>query len=410
MLLPFILATLGLQPAPQPTFAMIVREQYVTWDRNADGLLDPAEIDAVCVDPAIQGPQAAAAAALKRIVRSGRYEVPPLTLENLTATTKPPTRPTTDAQADREDSSENAAPASAPKPAPNFQSSFASSLRRISAAKRDLFLDDTPDLDRLRQGALGNCFLVASIGAMVHRDSQSVVGMITPRDEGGYTVRFGDGQRVEIGPLTDAELALSGTTGDEGLWLPVLEKAVGSLRRDANPQRYTTELATDAIANGGSTATMIRLLTGHSTDRITLKRRPRGADASTPPTPASDVETMAGRVRDRVSAALAEQRLVTAGTGTEPQPPGINGKHAYAVLAFDADADTLTLWNPHSNSFTPKGAPGLTTGYATRRGMFAVPIPEFVQIFTSVVIEAPPAKPAPPDASPPASDAPPSGS
>jgi hypothetical protein len=294
--------------------------------------------------------------------------------------------------ADRNDSTER--PVGAPLRKPNFQSSFATSLRKINSTPRELFADETPDLDKCRQGPLGNCYFVAAVGAYVHRDASDLKKMITPQKGGGYEVRFGSGEKVVVAPLTDAELALSGTTGDEGVWLPVLEKALGTLRREANPTKYAMETATDAIAGGGSSATIVRMLTGKQTERITLKIVPRnnpkmtdGKPVVVTTRPAGDLAGLAAQVRTKVGAALADKRLVTTGTGTEPQPPGISGKHAYAVLGYDAKTDRLRIWNPHGNTFRPKGEPGLKFGYPTAAGVFEVPVVEFVQIFRGVSFE-----------------------
>lgn len=412
-------------PPKAPTFAQVVTEHFVVWDADANGTLSAVEVDLACVAPLVKGEAAAAAAAIKRIVRSGKYAVPELTLANLTASPPKPvpkaaakvpaaadakagdqpagTEPatgTSTADIDRRDSTERpspqpagAAPA-ATLPAPNFQSSFAGSLRKITAAKRELFLDPTPDLDHCRQGPLGDCYFVASVGAMVARDAAAVQKMVQQNADGSYAVTFGDGRSITVPELTDAELALSGSTGDEGLWLPVLEKAVGRLRQTENPARYKTLTATDAIAHGGSTSSMIRMLTGHTTKSLGLKRQkrtgkkgPDGRPILSDPVALAPVEELAARVRKEVGAALQERRLVTASTGTEKQPPGISGRHAYTVLRFDAAADTVTLWNPHGNSFRPKGEAGLKAGYATRAGVFTVPVVEFVQVFRGVAYE-----------------------
>lgn len=432
MLHVLLAAVVALQTPPQsppqaaPTFAQVAAEHFATWDRNTDGKLSPDEIDALCVDPKLTSTQAAAAAAMKRIVRSGKYAVPELTRDYLaTPPPKPAAKPEPKAaptggkqepakagakepvkepvkegakepakkpeDQDRRDSTEN--PTAALKP-PNFQASYASSLRKIKSTQRGLFLDDTPDLDKCRQGPLGDCYFVAAVGAFVHRDSAAIKQLIQARDDGGYEVRFADGKSITLPPLTDAELALSGTTGDEGLWLPVLEKALGALRRQADPKKYAMATATDAIAKGGSSATIVRMLTGHQTERIGLKKRARGTvpgpdgkPMPKPPLPADDLDKLAAKVRTEVGAALAGKRLVTCGTGTEKQPPGISGKHAYAVLAFDDKGDTLTVWNPHGNTYKPKGEPGLAHGYATKAGVFAIPVKDFVQVFGGVVVE-----------------------
>lgn len=403
------------QPKAQParTFAEVVRAHFDTWDQDRDGTLSKQELDALCVSHRVQGEEAAAAAALKRVVRSGKYEVPPLTkevLSNPAASTKAAAKPAAPApsadtdraadDADRRDSGEpTSAAATAPSTTPplrkpNFQSSYASGLKKIRSSKRALFLDETPDIDACKQGPLGDCFFVAAVGAFAHRDPVALKRMFVEQQDGSVLVRFGNGQSVVVTPLSDAELALSGSTGDEGMWLPVLEKAMGSLRQDANPDKYDTETATDAIARGGSTASMLRILTGHTTTRIALKKRPRstkkderGNPVLEPSQPAGEHAALAVRVREALTQALSSRRLAACGTLQEAQPKGIAQKHAYAVLAFDAAQDVVHLWNPHGNTHTPKGPVGIEHGYPTKAGRFSVPVGEFVRIFGSVVVE-----------------------
>jgi hypothetical protein len=427
--LALLLAVFAQDPAPaaQPkapaarTFADVVVAHFDSWDQDRDGTLSKHELDALCVSHRVQGEEAAAAAALKRVVRSGKFEVPPLTKEVLSkpaastkAVAKPASpAPTADADraaddADRRDSGEpvqtakektsatsSATPSTTPPlRKPNFQSSYASGLKKIRNSKRALFLDETPDIDACKQGPLGDCFFVAAVGAFAHRDPVALKRMFVEQQDGSVLVRFGNGQSVVVTPLSDAELALSGSTGDEGLWLPVLEKAIGSLRQDANPDKYDTETATDAIARGGSTASMLRILTGHTTTRIALKKRPRstkkderGNPVLEPSQPAGEHAALAVRVREALTQALSSRRLAACGTLQEAQPKGIAQKHAYAVLAFDAAQDVVHLWNPHGNTHTPKGPAGIEHGYPTKAGRFSVPVAEFVRIFGSVVVE-----------------------
>ena len=426
--LALLLAVFAQDPAPaaQPkapaarTFADVVVAHFDTWDQDRDGTLSKQELDALCVSHRVQGEEAAAAAALKRVVRSGKYEVPPLTKEVLSkpaANTKAVAKsaspaPTADVDraaddADRRDSGEpvqtatttttktSTTPSTTPAlRKPNFQASYASGLKKIRNTKRALFLDETPDIDACKQGPLGDCFFVAAVGAFAHRDPEALKRMLVAQEDGNVRARFGNGQTIVVWPLSDAELALSGSTGDEGLWLPVLEKAMGSLRQDANPEKYDTDTATDAIARGGSTASIVRILTGKTTERIALKKRPRstkkdaaGNPVLEPSKPAGDYDALAARVRQAALSAFAERRLVTCGTMQEAQPKGIAGKHAYAVLAYDAAADALHVWNPHGNTHTPKGAPGLEHGYPTKAGRFAIPVADFVRVFASLVVE-----------------------
>jgi hypothetical protein len=421
----FVGAARGERATP-PRFAEVVASNFEAWDADHDGSLSSSEIDKLVVNPSIQGPEAAAAAALKRILRSEKYELPSLTKAFLTKPLPSRTSKRVPANTDRDDSTERGtAPSSGddkvptpePKPirstgstpTPDFQSRYAQSLSRIEKTDRSLFGDDNElSIDHCHQGPLGDCFFVAPVGGLVKKSAADVRAMISPlTGVEGYNVKFGNGRVVRVAPLTDAEVAISSTTldggGQDGLWLAVLEKAFGTLRRDDNPSRYEMESATDAIAKGGSTASTIQLLTGHAVQRITLKRPVKGwipeefdrnrrrvappSGTVIPTEPAGDVDVLAKKVRDGVKKTLAAGRLVATGTGDDRQPPGISGKHAYAVLAFDEAKDTLTLWNPHGNSFKPKGEAGRLNGYPTKAGIFEIPVADFVRVFNGVSIE-----------------------
>jgi len=382
---------------PQPTpFTAVVAEHFDVWDRDHDGVLEPAEIDWLTVQAELSGKPAAAIGALKAAARSVKVTLPPLTQEYFRAYEQ--------TVADRKPRS------------PDFDRAYSRNLRRITSTKRELFLDDQPGIETAHQGPLGDCFFVSVIGASVVRDPAAVRGMITVTEDGMYDVAFPDGRHARIAPLTDAELALTSTTTNRGIWLSVLEKAYGSLRNESLAQDKRTESATDAIARGGSAATSIRLMTGHAVTQIGLKpRRPRtSATAKRPgesgeqttPAPgaqpgidpevlARHIETVLPKVREQLAVAMENRRLVAAGTPTpstpplpgEALPPGINPKHSYAVLAYDAGADTIELWNPHGNTFRPKGEPGLESGYPTRAGRFTMPVTEFVRVFQGISFE-----------------------
>jgi hypothetical protein len=379
------------------TFDATVAQHFDAWDADDDLTLSADEIDRACLEPNETGAAAPAIAAIKRVVRSNSYEVPPLTLDGLTKAQRTraaapkadaPT-PASAGDADRADSGETRPAAGAPKRAPNFAASFRSGLSRIQTTPRVLFADDTPDLDACRQGPIGDCWLLASVGAFVHRDPKALQELVTATKD-GFRVRFADGQSVDVAPLTDAELALSGTTGDEGLWLPVVEKAMGQLRQLQNPQKHTADTASDALA-GGSTATVLRMLTGKTTERLAFHKKVPATKTPPPKPPAAEpadtVEALATKAHDALAAAFADKRLVTCSTNTAAHPPGIAGKHAYAVLGYDAAAQVVTVWNPHGRSRKVDGEPGLHHGYATTKGVFALPLREFVQAFSSMAWE-----------------------
>src|ERR1051325_77767 len=161
--------------APTP-FTKEVESHFDQWDRNHNGTLEAAEIDVLVVDPEIKGSTAAAVACLKAAQRSGKFELPALTLDYFHGY--------------------EADVAQGKKPSPPFDQSFSRGVKRITKTKRDLFADGVPSLEARPQG------------------------------------------------LPGAELALTSTTGSDGLWLSVLEKAYGKIRNDSLPEEKQTESTT----------------------------------------------------------------------------------------------------------------------------------------------------------------------
>ncbi|MBC7773158.1 MAG: hypothetical protein H7210_11725 [Pyrinomonadaceae bacterium] len=368
-------------------FAGVVVREFAAWDADQNGELSPGEIDLLSVDPTIKGDEAAAVASLKLIVRSNNYLLPKLTKEYLSRPTERRSRGGASEQdqdsADRE-LSEGRASRDGERPRkqnPDFQTRYSMSLRTINQTPRKLFLDDTPDIDRCRQGPLGDCFFVCMAGALVLRDPEALKNVIKAAPDGGYEVTFGTGRTVQVSEMTDAEIAMTSRTGNEGLWLPVLEKAFGMIRNEARPEQHRTEQATDAIALGGSISTAIRALTGHEPNTVVMRSRAEKSQGQ-------KLDDLINTAGEKLARAFEEKRLVGASTGDDKLPPGINGRHAYAVLGYDAKTRMVRLWNPHGNSFRPRGTPGIETGYSTRGGKFEMPLGDVVRVFRSLSIES----------------------
>ncbi len=381
--------------AAKPTpFTTEVLANFNAWDKDSDGVLEPAELDSLVVDSHLTGKPAAAAGVLKAAQRNTKITLPPITVDYL--------------------HQYELAVAQKQKPTVNFDRPFTRAVKRISTPAREVLIGEQPTLETCHQGPLGDCYFISVVGAAVVRDPASVMRMISSTPDGSYLVTFGDGRSATVPPLTDAEMALTSSAGQNGLWLPILEKAFGSLRTEALPEEKQSESATDAIAHGGSAAATIRLLTGHTTDRITFRPRsvrapaktdttapapaktdapPAKPGATTPPPvdPAlldKHLEETLPKVREHLTASLRDRRLVAAGTPKDgTMPPGVNPSHAYAVLEYNADADTVHLWNPHGNTFKPKGEPGLQHGYPTTGGHFWMPLNDFGHVFNGISFE-----------------------
>lgn len=336
------------------TFLSVVQTNFPAWDLNHDGVLSSNELDVVVADTHTTGTNAAVVAALKRASRGAKISVPPLTLETIAKVTE--------------------------QKQPDLAQMFADGLKRISGAtNRNLFAEGLPRLETIHQGKLGNCFTLAPLGAMVHRDPAQVAAMFAAEANGNYRVRLGK-KNVEVTPPTDAELAMSSSNEHEGIWVNIYEKAIGTARNDDRPPETRVALPMDAIARGGSAGTMLAYITGHEIKRFPFKF------AKSPPSATNDIPAQLAELRKELQAATKEKRLMTTGT-IKPTTPGLTPNHAYAVLGYEAASDAVSLWNPHGQEFVPKGKPGKENGYPTKNGIFEIPVPQFVEQFSGMAFE-----------------------
>ncbi|WP_435018642.1 C2 family cysteine protease [Tundrisphaera sp. TA3] len=348
-------ALLGQAPDAAPKFIDVVSAHFAAWDGDGDGTLSTAELDAAVADPKNTGDAAAAVSALDRADRNRkRVPLPDLTLSAIRelAEAKPSSK------------------------TPALDRMYREGRTRIGKIKdRALFASDLPRLDTIHQGKLGNCFCLAPIGAMVHRDPKQVAGLFALQDDGTYRVTLG--HRTVTVPLpTDAELAMTASNDQDGIWVNLYEKAVGeALRREGRPGSMV-----DALSRGGSAGTMLSFITGHAIRRFGCKQ------ATDPKLSDEERAAKLDELRRELVEAGKDHRLVTIGT-TRPTTPGLTPNHAYAVLAYDRDADIVRVWNPHGSSFTPKGTPGPEHGYTRVDGVFSIPLTELVRQFSGLAFE-----------------------
>lgn len=348
----------GLTAAEAPTFLEVVTTRFERWDRDHDGVLAVAELDALVADPLNKGDEAAAIAVLKRAARSTRMKIPPLTLSYVKEAV-------------------GAAPSAT---RPDFAKMFKEGQAvLVSATKREPFPDGSPRLDTVHQGRLGNCFCLAPLGAMVHRDPQQVVRLFARQADGTYLVTLGK-RSVRIAPPTDAELAMTASNEGAGLWVNLYEKAVGTALNEAKPVEQRTGSPMDVLAKGGSAGTMLEFITGHPIRRISF------VFAKDAKVDEAGRQAKLRELRTQVEAAAREQRLMTCGT-LAVTTPGLTPNHAYAVLGFDAKTQQVRLWNPHGGAFKPKGEPGLTAGYPMKDGIFEIALAEWPKQFSGMAYE-----------------------
>ena len=353
-----LMLSASLPAAEAPTFLEIVTTHFERWDRDRDGVLTVAELDTLVADPLNKGDEASAIAVLKRASRSTRIKIPRLTQSLVKeAVGAPPSATRLD-----------------------FVKMFKEGQAALlSARKRELFPDGAPRLDTIHQGRLGNCFCLAPLGAMVHRDPQQVVRLFAKEADGSYRVALGK-RNVHITSPTDAELAMTSSNEGAGLWVNSYEKAVGTALNEAKPVEQRAGSPTDVLAKGGSAGTILELITGHPIRRISF------VFAKDAKVDEVGRQAQLHELRIQVEAAVREQRLMTCGT-LAVTTPGLTPNHAYAVLGFDAKTQQVRLWNPHGGAFKPKGEPGPTAGYPMKDGIFEIALAEWPKQFSGMAYE-----------------------
>jgi hypothetical protein len=354
------------QSKPDDGFMRTVTAKFILWDTDYDQTLSAEELDAAVQDPGNTGQAAAALAALKRASSSTNYTLPPLTLANIRLLA-------------------NSSPRSTQ---PNLLGMYRDCLRRVGGVSHrhiittgQLFATGLPRLDAIHQGRMGDCFCLAPLGAMIHRDPREVAALFEVEADGRVLVQFGGGG-VSVAAPTDAEFALAMLAANtrDNLWVNLYEKAISEARNYANSAEKRSDLALDAIAKGGNEGKIMSYLTGHKVSRFSFKF------VNDPGATGEVREIKMAELRQKLADAAAQRALMVCGTQAT-MTPGLTPYHAYALMDYHARTDKVDLWNPHGNDFTPKGLPGLVNGYVTWGGLFSVPVTEFVQQFSGVFFE-----------------------
>jgi hypothetical protein len=223
---------------------------------------------------------------------------------------------------------------------------------------------------------MGDCYFLSAVGALVARDGTAVRYMFSSSGA-GWQVRFRNGKEAFVPYLTDGELVLGARAStNHGIWLDVLEKAYATLV--LNEAHRGTAVTADVIGRGGLQGPAISLLTGHRAALMRLFKK--GGE---------DEDKAIERARKLLTTLSREKRLMGVGRYAPPgsKPDGIPIKHAFGVLGYDAAKQMVTVFDPRGLHFTPRGAPGMIYGYATYRGVFEVPLREFIHLFTELHYE-----------------------
>ncbi len=384
----------GAAARAKQSFARVVEQNFSNWDLNRDGRLSADEVDRLIADPSVSGLQAAAVASIHRYLRADGAPSAVTRADLLTQSQDQSALPEQGDSGEplRHDLNDGK---------PRFVTYYARFATHLKKAPRELFTgDDGPVLDGIKQGALGDCFFMCVIGATVDRDPRAIRDMLHANADGTTDVTFPASKSVRVPRLTDGEIALTSSAADQGIWVNVLEKAFGEVKncevkngeaKNGQPKTHHSadEIDLDLISRGGKIRTTIELVTGHKAAVVAIRKY---KDKKYPLPSESEIPRVLARLDSVFSKAFADRRLVCAdiapGVKGKDIPPGLIGRHAYAVLAYDQTSRQVTVWNPHGKDFKPKTSPaGPENGYTVKKGVFQIPLKDFVRVFKSVTYE-----------------------
>lgn len=215
-----------------------------------------------------------------------------------------------------------------------------------------LFGSNGPSYLDVQQGAVGDCWLLASLAEVAARDSADIQNMFTYQGTGTdngdtvgiYDVRIYDTSGAAHEITVDTELPGGGEYYDQVnngvLWVALAEKAY----TEANGKgwvetQYTGQDSYDAL-DGGYPSWALQAITGKSASDFAINP----ADAA---------------------AAWKSGKLVVLCTTPSTSNQYIVGDHAYAMVGYNASSNTpFTMYNPWGTDANGDGwYPGLYEGH-----------------------------------------------
>ncbi len=301
---------------------------FASWDRDNDGVLSADDLAATMRNFQYHGAEAAVLAFLRALVVFDKQPVDRARIRDIM---------------------------------PANSAELARLCRHLKTRSHELFKGGSPDPSSVRQGFLGDCYFVATAGAMAQQRPQDLVRMIEPLPGGNYRVTFPGAKRpVVVSAFSDAELLYYNTRAN-GLWLGILEKAWGSI---CNDERWVATANPLDATNGGSLDGAIELLTGHGSDTDEMKR------------------TRLSTLKRKLHHAMGHNLLVTAAF---PKDPTIPYQHGYTVVAYLENANRVVLRNPHGEHEPLDQRHRVKDG--DDDGVFSMSLEEFDKTFEQITYE-----------------------
>lgn len=415
-------------------FKTSLAARFDEWDKRfgGKGYLTEQDIDELMEDAGIKGDDAATVATLKELQRkaNGKGTEFHVSREGLTEYTRdekgnlkdPPGGPApmkTWEQVTREASMNGPRAGANDSGLQDPGSLWLDAKARLDGSSHELFAspDGKPHYEAARQGKTGSCYFISTVTAMAQDNPEKLRDMLQENVESdgtrSYTVTFpGYDHPITVKEPTDAELANFSGSGNDGMWLTVLEKAYGQklLEDDRKSGRTpidtrtddsTSRIPSDRTGIGGNAADVIKALTGHDGQEIPLRWR---EVSNTDPNDVRDVFVAPSNLYETMQQALLDKRMVLAGSchplpgGPDPgtgsaSTPQLRSGHEFTVLAVGVDENgnrTVTLRDPHGDfGQNLEYLPYYGASDGKNDGVVTISYDDFLRYFGGVRVEQP---------------------
>jgi hypothetical protein len=199
-----------------------------------------------------------------------------------------------------------------------------------------LFVDG-PSYTDVRQGDVGDCYLMCSLAEVALQDLAAIENMFIDNGDGTFAVRFYDRGVARYVTVNEelpvdiefggAEYAGFGGGGDPiELWVALAEKAYCQMNQEGWIERNGRD-SYQGI-NSGSPADAIAQITGNSTEFMPIKTS----------SPSAVLNTIVDDFQD--------DHAVTFVTKNKGTAASVVGDHSYAMIGYDSATQEVMLYNP----------------------------------------------------------------
>jgi hypothetical protein len=238
-----------------------------------------------------------------------------------------------------------------------------------------------PQMSSIQQGALGDCYYLASIDAILNQSPQLISKLITQNANGTFTVTFPKATNQQASSetvtLTDSEIADFNIATNNGCWLAVMGLAENDvLVALSNSTNRTTknafavssaELATPlgVVSDGGYPTQSFNLLTGQAYNAVTQRN---------------------------YNVTYIDKLLTTDFSGDLAM--GVESSdHSLAIIGWNAQTQTVTILNPWgiTGPYGYEEDPGVSNSRMQVQmvnGVFTLTTAQMLQDFDEVVAQA----------------------